>query len=84
MACGGVGRAVVWLFGLLLLAGRGGRVWAAASAAWRAQLVWRVEGASGAAGLHGAAAIVEGHSRTLEMLTLLHTMRFYASLSFTQ
>ena len=26
------GDAVVWLFGLLLLAGRGGRVWAAAMA----------------------------------------------------
>ena len=48
------------------LAGRGGRVWAAASAAWHAQRVWRLADASGAAGLHGAAAMVERHSRTLE------------------
>ena len=47
-------------------AGRGGGVWAAASAAWRAQLVRRLQGASGGAGLRGAAAIVEVRSRTLE------------------
>ena len=56
----------MWLFGLLLLAGRGGGVWAAASGAGLAQRVWRVEGASGAAGLRGAAAMVEVHSRTVE------------------
>ena len=50
---------------LLLLVCLSGGVWAAASAAWRAQLVRRLQGASGGAGLRGAAAIVEVHSRTL-------------------
>ena len=51
---------------LLLLVCLSGGVWAAASAAWRAQLVRRLQGASGGAGLRGAAAIVEVRSRTLE------------------
>ena len=59
------GAAATWNC-QLGLAGRGGRVWAAAMAAAQPWLVRRLAGASGGDGSHGAAAIVEVHSRTLE------------------